>query len=366
MHYLLTWYNCDYNRCDGADYKLIIYDRQKIPPHLLQNSHPSNRYGYISGQSFTDDKIEYATQASDSVMITGRDGSDICIAYKHVYNFNHLENRMYVVAHNSPELSQAIKNGSRVTEGRQINVSAQFEVKHSYFDHLHNAVVIVPDYIRRCLLPDAMSFGNLFLTFEPRQSKIQFMDLDEKNQLRALKMIASNSSQLLPNACPPPVILYGPFGSGKTRILARAAYEIMMNGIITREPTRILICAHHEQSIETFIFSYFGRIATKQHIPFNVILISRHENDGVYGNMYMSMDRFLDEEKLKIKEMRHVLIIVTYTMSLRLHKHLQGFFTHLLLDEAAQVREPEAITPLALATRNAKIVLAGDDKQVAS
>uniref|UniRef100_A0A1X7TK55 Protein kinase domain-containing protein n=3 Tax=Amphimedon queenslandica TaxID=400682 RepID=A0A1X7TK55_AMPQE len=30
----------------------------------------------------------------------------------------------------------------------------------------------------------------------------------------------------------------------------------------------------------------------------------------------------------------------------------------------AQVREPEAITPLALATRDAKIVLAGDDKQV--
>lgn len=43
---------------------------------------------------------------------------------------------------------------------------------------------------------------------------------------------------------------------------------------------------------------------------------------------------------------------------------LPGFFTHILLDEAAQAMECETIMPLALATKNTRIVLAGDHMQV--
>ncbi|XP_019862999.1 PREDICTED: probable helicase with zinc finger domain, partial [Amphimedon queenslandica] len=274
---------------------------------------------------------------------------------------------MYVYVHNTSEILQALRNGFEVEDGREINVRAEFEVKHSYFDHLQHAVVIAPDYVKRCLLPDAMSFSSLFLTFGLQYSRSFFMKLDESYQLEALRMITSDSSQPSPLACPPPVILYGPFGSGKTRILARAAFEIMVNGVVSKKTTRILICAHHEQSIETFIFWYFGPIAKRQHLPFDVVLIGRNENSGVYSNMYMSMDRFINVASSNIKRLRHVLIIATYTMSLRLHgclKSADGFFTHLFLDEAAQVREPEAIIPLVLATRNAKIVLAGDNRQV--
>ena len=281
-----------------------------------------------------------------------------------MYNFSHLENRMYIFAHNSPELSQAIKNGTRVAEGCEINVSAQFEVKHSYFDHLHNAVMIVPDYIRRCLLPDAMSFRELMPTFHPQCSSFLSMVLDDNNQFNALKMITSDSFQPSSDASSPPVILYGPSGSGKTRIIARAAYEIMTNGMAIGKPIKILLCAHHEQSVEKFISSYFGPMAKKHQLPFSVILIGRHENSGALSHMYMLIDRFLKEERSTVQKMSHVLIIVTYTMSLKLHEFLNGFFTHVFLDDVTQVREPEAITPLALATRNAKIVLAGDDKQV--
>ena len=44
--------------------------------------------------------------------------------------------------------------------------------------------------------------------------------------------------------------------------------------------------------------------------------------------------------------------------------YLLGFFTHVLLDEAAQAMECETIMPLALATKNTRIVLAGDHMQV--
>ena len=39
-------------------------------------------------------------------------------------------------------------------------------------------------------------------------------------------------------------------------------------------------------------------------------------------------------------------------------------FTHILIDEGAQTREPEAIAPLGLADDNTKIVIAGDHMQV--
>ena len=41
-----------------------------------------------------------------------------------------------------------------------------------------------------------------------------------------------------------------------------------------------------------------------------------------------------------------------------------GHFTHILLDEAAQAIECEAIMPLSLANEKTRIVLAGDHMQV--
>ena len=333
---------------------------------LTENPIHKYRYGYISGLS--DDKIEYAAQASDNVAIWQPGSSTrLCIAFKHTYNFNHLENRMYIVAdYPSNSLFQAIRNGTKVEEGREIRVSAQFIVKYSYFDHLHHAVVKAPQYVLKCLLPDVFSFGDLFLTFDPRHSDFRYMELDKKHQLKALEMIVSESSSTGKPA--PPVILYGPFGTGKTRILARAAFEVMMNGVNKKKDTRILISAHHEISITTFITAYFGVIDKKiRQLPFKVILITKQENKGVYADMYMRPDEEFAQKMADIRTMSHVIIITTYTMSLKLQQYLyspEGFFTHIFLDEAAQVREPEAITPLALATKDAKIVLAGDTQQV--
>ena len=277
---------------------------------------------------------------------------------------------MYVVVPRSPKLLQAMQNAVKVDDGHVFDVHAQFIVKYSYFDHLHDAVIKVPDYVLEALLPIVTSFQELLLTFNPQYSDFQnfhCMKLDTKHQLKALEMIASNSVPLSPHCPPPPVILYGPFGSGKTRILARAAYEIMMNGIQKKVCTRILISAHHEISITTFIFAYFGNvIARGHHLPFKIILVSRKENKGNHANMYMTPEEFAKESD-NIRRMNHIVVIATYTMSLNFYQYLyssEGFFTHLFLDEAAQVREPEAIIPLTLATKNAKIVLAGDNKQV--
>ena len=41
-----------------------------------------------------------------------------------------------------------------------------------------------------------------------------------------------------------------------------------------------------------------------------------------------------------------------------------GFFSHILIDEAAQALEPETVTPVALAGPNTKVVFTGDHMQV--
>ncbi len=48
------------------------------------------------------------------------------------------------------------------------------------------------------------------------------------------------------------------------------------------------------------------------------------------------------------------------------HLVLAGFFTHILLDEAAQAMECETIMPFALASKTTRIVLAGDHMQVST
>lgn len=63
---------------------------------------------------------------------------------------------------------------------------------------------------------------------------------------------------------------------------------------------------------------------------------------------------------------KHRIIVVTLSASkyLSIMNLPRGFFTHILLDEAAQAMECEAIMPLALANENTRIVLAGDHMQL--
>lgn len=57
-------------------------------------------------------------------------------------------------------------------------------------------------------------------------------------------------------------------------------------------------------------------------------------------------------------------VMLNIKITIYLNKLFLGHFTHILLDEAAQAMECEAIMPLALANTDTRIVLAGDHMQV--
>ena len=62
---------------------------------------------------------------------------------------------------------------------------------------------------------------------------------------------------------------------------------------------------------------------------------------------------------------QHRVVVTTVEMSLHLTAmKLKGFFTHIFVDEAAQMLECETIMPLTLATDKTCVVLTGDHIQI--
>lgn len=78
----------------------------------------------------------------------------------------------------------------------------------------------------------------------------------------------------------------------------------------------------------------------------------------------LSISMFLSSVGLKKGNFYYILML-SHFITFRLKQmFVVGHFTHILLDEAAQAMECEAIMPLALASTDTRIVLAGDHMQV--
>lgn len=242
----------------------------------------------------------------------------------------------------------------------------EFEVKHGFFDTLHRAVISIPNYMILKLMPKIEQFQAIPDSELQAECIHKCLEVASGSQLTALKAMFASSSRI-------PILVSGPFGSGKTRILARAAYEFAMDGLRRHNTTRILICAHHPASTQTYITDYFDEISVldnKWRREVKVVRITRgmFRRDSHYNSYFRNLSQFRREiSEEKYLHEKCLVIVTTYMTSLQLLSIIKcddWSFTHILLDEAAQVREPEAIAPLCLAGKESKIVIAGDSKQV--
>ena len=243
-----------------------------------------------------------------------------------------------------------------------------FVLKYSYFDRLHRAIDNLPtDVIDKIIISgkDDFTSNEVMKSLPPPVppikcvSRIVQLDLPlgqnqtlPSPQMRALTTIMNCESHKAP------VLIIGSFGTGKTRLLARTAYQILRHN----HNSRVLICAHHQASADAFIECYFGNMYANGWYTKALRLIP----NGNYNYDPMYSVHYSTSKKISNKRLEEIhLVVTTFSTSLhlldRVHK---GFFTHILLDEGAQTREPESIAPLCLADRNTKIVIAGDHKQV--
>ena len=226
-----------------------------------------------------------------------------------------------------------------------------FVLKHSYFRNLHRSLDSMNLKTVERLIPYTINTKQEKLRRTPMPVSDCLL-LDKEYQLLTLKKLMACDSSI-------PFLVTGPFGTGKTRLLATAAVNFLKI-----YKNRVLICTSHLQSADAYIDSCFGPLAEKNRIPHNVkpirLVGDRYKYSGSYPHLLINSSN--RQRTPEIKRCR--LVITSFLTAPQLMKMKVRPFTHILIDEGAQTREPEAIAPLGLADDNTKIVIAGDHLQV--
>lgn len=321
------------------------------------------RYGYLIG--LNGDKISYAVQAAQDVhgLIFHTKGinSELCRADILPENYSHIDEKMYI-GFDRENHQKLLRSAMGITSSQKsCDIFVRFELKHHYFNSLRNFVSGISESVICKLIPSKVDF---FHHFE-RQSYFEgCKNLCSADQLKALESIAFSPSS------GPPILIVGPFGTGKTHTLAVAAHALFHQAQLTNRSIKILVCTHHKRSTDNFleIFKDLHR-----HFPINsdikTFLIRDYgtETTSWQVKQYcISSKRILYYIHHHLSRDRFNFLCVTTCMSCARLTSLNGFFTHIMIDEGAQMREPEVIAPLCLAGSNTKIVITGDHHQVCS
>ncbi|XP_041838677.1 probable helicase with zinc finger domain [Melanotaenia boesemani] len=165
----------------------------------------------------------------------------------------------------------------------------------------------------------------------------------------------------------PPILIIGPYGTGKTFTLAQAVKHILR-----QENSRVLICTHSNSAADLYIKDYlhpYVEAGNAHARPLRVYFRNRWVktvHPAVQQYCLISSTQITFQMPTREDILRHRVVVVTLSTSQYLCQlDLEpGLFTHILLDEAAQAMECETIMPFALASKTTRIVLAGDHMQL--
>ncbi|XP_041364208.1 uncharacterized protein LOC121379626 [Gigantopelta aegis] len=238
--------------------------------------------------------------------------------------------------------------------GSNVEVEIQFQMNRLHFCRMHFAI--------DCLKNTDIVFPHIEnVNLQWREAHVSSKYLNE-NQMKAVQHIVAKRV-----GYSPPFIMYGPFGTGKTETLAQATMMLIKES----KSARILICAQSNSAADRYIVNYLDQFLKERNLEDKlrrVYFKERRVNTvklevQKYCAMTERKDAFIPPFREDI--MQHSIVITTVETSLELlHLNLRGYFTHIFVDEAAQVLECEIIMPLSLATEKTCIVLTGDHMQM--
>ncbi|XP_040889071.1 helicase with zinc finger domain 2-like isoform X2 [Toxotes jaculatrix] len=260
------------------------------------------------------------------------------------------ENKMYL------QLSKKCCSDLKLKSNETYRMEVQFQLNRHSFCTMHKAVDLLPDTNR--VLPDLKNSG-------VPVNNIRYENLNAKQQ-SAVDFIMGNSNVQKFVA---PLLIYGPFGTGKTFTLATAAREL------SKQPhNKVLICTHTNSSADLYIREHFHPFIDKKNDGIRPIRIKANKQ----GSALLATDPITLKYCLLSKDGQHFLpptkaaldchtVVITTTTMARHFQDLklpEGYFTHILIDEASQMLECEALMALGFAGPNTRVVLAGDHMQM--
>ena len=324
-------------RCDGKVLRLSLFKQDDDPCGSLTGLHSSD--------------IAYIQQAATHVLI--KVGQISASAEIMRYGASNKGLDVVNIKFDNVEVFHRLQPNFR--EKHECD-SVHFILKHKYFRNLHRSLDRVTAGIIKRLIPEAINLSDERRKLQTNSMSLpDYLSLDNEYQLPALKKMMACDSNV-------PFLVTGPFGTGKTRLLAAATVKFLEEC-----NSRILLCTSHLKSADAYIDNYFGPLqwVDGNCIPQKVepIRLVSPSYDNYRGNYHELFTSISDKHKgNKIKKCR--LIITTFLTAPHLiHLNVKPF-THILIDEGGQLREPEAIAPLGLADDDTKIVIAGDHLEV--
>ena len=170
-------------------------------------------------------------------------------------------------------------------------------------------------------------------------------------QVSAMEAILLSESVL-------PVVIAGPFGTGKTFLLSQAAEYLVKHS----KHCRILICTLTNSAANVYLDNFYKRIPSD--CDHEIMRLSYKDQTATIIPKHLHK-YFHHHYPSKSEVQKYRIILTTVGMVQELLKlNLTGYFTHIFIDEAAQMTVPEVMMALSLASNTTKVVMAGDHMQV--
>lgn len=232
-------------------------------------------------------------------------------------------------------------------------VYVHFDINHVYFDGLHKALSMLSTGAIHKLLPNK----SLLQEHIPKKclgpsenAAIQRFTLDDEYQVNALEKMISSDPRV-------PFLVLGPFGTGKTHVISAAVSALLCN-----PKNHILVCAYQHECANSIYHSLLTTGSVMRLVP------NEKGMKFIRGNCVVNISDILRRRKIS-DILRKRVIVTTFLTATRLREleiktSRPLRFSHILIDEGAQAREPESLGALAVAKEDTRVVIVGDNKQV--